>query len=374
MCVCLVLAAAASAATSPVISSISPNRIDAGGPYFLLTITGTGFAPNSIVNGPKGPLDTTFVSSTELKAAITPELRAISGEISISVTNPDTSQSNSIRLQILPVSGGVSPTAVQAGGASLTITVTGLGFIPRDEVLLNAASQYVLATTYVDSQTLTATVPAAARAAVSAQATIRILDPLTGAESLRQPFPILSPPVITAVSPAPIDAGGPYFLLTVTGSGFVPGSSARLGNTPLGTTIVNDTQLQAAITPEVRTVSGIFDLTVEASPGITSAPFPFAISPVLASLSPSSALAGSQGLTITASGIGFTAKDQLTVTIGGRTTSLTTTYVSPASLAASIPASMVAAPAVASIQVIDSAGADVSTPIAFTIRSGPAIT
>ena len=51
-------------------------------------------------------------------------------------------------------------------------------------------------------------------------------------------------PVITSVSPDPIDAGGQAFLLTINGTGFVPGAVARLSNTPLSTTFVSATQLR----------------------------------------------------------------------------------------------------------------------------------
>ena len=38
-------------------------------------------------------------------------------------------------------------------------------------------------------------------------------------------------PAISGISPDPIDAGGPYFLLTIRGIGFVPSSIAKLGAT-----------------------------------------------------------------------------------------------------------------------------------------------
>src|SRR5665647_1211739 len=61
---------------APAITSLSPNPVDAGGVYFRLAVNGTGFVARSVVNCAGTPLETIYVSSTQLQAAITPELRA----------------------------------------------------------------------------------------------------------------------------------------------------------------------------------------------------------------------------------------------------------------------------------------------------------
>ena len=113
LCLCLVLCAIGRAADAPAptITSASPNLIDAGGPYFLITVNGSGFADSAVVNWSGNPLTTTFVSSTQLKAAITPDLRAYSGKFNLTFTNPGGVVSNAYPITVSPVLAATSPIA-----------------------------------------------------------------------------------------------------------------------------------------------------------------------------------------------------------------------------------------------------------------------
>jgi hypothetical protein len=61
---------AGSAQNAPVVTSVSPASVAAGGPTFTVTVTGSGFVTNSVVqiNGSNRP--TTFKSSLQLTATI----------------------------------------------------------------------------------------------------------------------------------------------------------------------------------------------------------------------------------------------------------------------------------------------------------------
>src|ERR1700756_1675847 len=72
----------------PTVSAISPNTALAGGAAFTLTITGTNFVANSIINFGGAAPATPFVSSTQLTAAIPAASIASSGTLTVSVTNP----------------------------------------------------------------------------------------------------------------------------------------------------------------------------------------------------------------------------------------------------------------------------------------------
>jgi uncharacterized protein (TIGR03437 family) len=360
-------------ANSPVITSVDPNPIDAAGPYFLMNINGSGFVDGSLINWEGQPAETTFVNESLLKLTVTGDMRTTSGRFHIMVTNPDGSKSNTQSVDIRPVIDTVTPSAALAGGPAVTITVTGLGFIPSD--LLNLSNRFNLNTTFVSDRMLTAVVPAAALADASPQAYIEVLHGPTGITSTRtRPFPILAHPVITSVSPNTIDAGGPFFQLTLTGKNFVAGASASLGGVDLDTTYIPDTQLKVAVAAEVRALSGTFDLTVTSAPGITSVAYPMAISPVLASVSPPGALTTNAPLPITVTGVGFTRKDAIAVTVSGRISRLATTYVSSTTLRAEVPGGTLSAPVTVSIQVVDTAGPDVSASVEFPVRGTPVIT
>ena len=86
----------------PTISAISPTSTTAGGSNFTLTVTGTNFVSNSVVNINGSPRATTFASSTQISATILAADIASSGTSSITVTNPTPGggTSNSLTLTV----------------------------------------------------------------------------------------------------------------------------------------------------------------------------------------------------------------------------------------------------------------------------------
>ena len=363
-----ILVAGASAATPPVITGASPDPIDAGGAAFLMTIAGSGFVSGAVARLSETALSTTFVSSAQLRAEITPGLRALSGHPSLTVANPGGSVSNGWQIHISPVILAINPTAALAGGPAVTVTVTGIGLTAGDVLLWSApGKQTVIFTNFVDSTKFTALIPAELLSTAQS-ASIQISEPLyevTSATSLT--FDVLAVPTIASLSPNPVDAGGAYFPVTVTGTGFVPKSVVNWAGTPLGTTYVSSTQLQAAVTPELRALSGTFPLTVT-DPGVApSNAAPFTVSPVLFTVGPASAPGGGPAVNITATGVGFTRSDVLTFSAAA----LSTTYVSSTALTAVIPAALLRTPGAATVQVSDSTGAGRSLPQPFTIVAIP---
>src|SRR5262249_34890881 len=139
----------------------------------------------------------------------------------------------------------------------------------------------------------------------------------------------------------------------VNGIGFVPSSFVSLGGQALGTGYVSPTQLTATLTASLRALSGTMQLTVSDPAGGTTSPYPLTISPVLFSIAPTSAPAFGPAVTITATGAGLTRSDVLAL----NGTRLATTYLSPTSLSAVVPATLLATPGTAAVQVLESAGA-----------------
>ena len=361
---CSVFAAGAWAAAPPAITGISPDPIDAGGQAFLLTINGTGFVSASVARLSGSALSTTFVTSTQLRAEITPALRAISGHPSLTVTNPDGTVSNASPLHISPVIGTITPSAAVTGSAALTVTVTGIGFTANDVLVWSIpGKQTAIPTSFVDSRQVTAVIPAAFLSGAQS-ASIQLAEPLYGVSSATSlPFDVLAVPAIASLSPNPVDAGGEYFRVTVNGSGFVPYSVVNWAGTSLGTTYVSSTQLQAAITPDLRVISGTFPLTVS-DPGMaTSNAAPFTVSPVLFTVNPATAPGGSPAVNLTCTGMGFTRNDVITF----NATALATTYVSSTALTAVIPSAALRTPGTATVQVGDSTGAGRSLAQPFTV-------
>ena len=122
------------AAKAPVINSISPSSVAAGGAGFVLTVNGSNFNGNSVVLWNGSPRVTVMISSTQLQGMINSADIAAPGTVQISVVDPKPfpQQSNStsltINLSALAITTSSLPTAMiqqlyiaavgQSGGVS----------------------------------------------------------------------------------------------------------------------------------------------------------------------------------------------------------------------------------------------------------------
>ncbi len=158
----------------PTVTSISPatQAVDFGA--FTLTVNGTNFVDNgfSTVTWAGSNLTTTFVSSTQLTAAVPASLvanTASSPTVAVGVTNSGTNASPSTPLTVssssnttnytitlvTPTVTALSPVASVAGANTSVITVTGTNFLSGlSSITWNGTP---IATTYVSATSLTAT-------------------------------------------------------------------------------------------------------------------------------------------------------------------------------------------------------------------------
>jgi len=74
----------------PTITELSPDNANAGGPAFTLTVNGSSFATNAVVNWNGAPQTTTYVTGKQLMAAIHATTTAAPGTVPVTVTNPGT--------------------------------------------------------------------------------------------------------------------------------------------------------------------------------------------------------------------------------------------------------------------------------------------
>ena len=73
---------------APTLTSLSPSSAAAGGPAFTLTVNGSNFVSGSVVRWNGADRTTTFVSATQLTAAIPAADIAAAGSASVTVQNP----------------------------------------------------------------------------------------------------------------------------------------------------------------------------------------------------------------------------------------------------------------------------------------------
>jgi len=117
-----------SAQNNPSIDSISPSGAIIGSSDITLTVTGTGFVSDSVVNFDGSDKDTTYVSSTQLIATIPEADLDTTGIYDVMVANPDGGTSDAIEFTVstaLPNTGfgpGINTFAFTAGIiSSLTV-------------------------------------------------------------------------------------------------------------------------------------------------------------------------------------------------------------------------------------------------------------
>ena len=212
------------------ISSLNPNSATAGGQPFVLTLNGGGFLTGAVVQWNGQSLPTTFISSSQLTASISANLIATAGGATIDVLDPGGPQSNLVSFAIpaAPAAAGISglvPAAVAAGSPNLVLTVQGTGFVSTSEVVFNGSA---LATTFVSSGQLVATVPAALIATPGTAKITVSSDSVTSSSAI---FTILSGAPVTS-SAAIVNLGNdaspiaPGSLISIYGSNLATGAAA----------------------------------------------------------------------------------------------------------------------------------------------------
>jgi len=233
-------------AKAPTIVSINPPSVAAGSPGFTLSVQGSGFVSGAVVQLRSTALATTWLSSTLLQAQVLRGQVATAAQMNVAVKSPGP-RAQSSNVQVLavastPVINSLEPSAMVAGSAAFTLTVVGSGFVSGAVVKLGGTA---LPTTFQNANELTAQVTAAQVAAV-ASLSLTVSNP-NGTASNGQTLAVTAAPAISSLQPTSVTAGPAAFALFVRGTGFVSGSSVELNGTPLSTTFVDSTELDAHV-------------------------------------------------------------------------------------------------------------------------------
>jgi len=364
----------------PVIALLSPSSTVAEGPAFQLTVTGSNFAPGSVVRWNGADRPTTVDSVTQLTAQIPASDIADVGSATITVFSPPPGggQSNAVTFAInqaarpLPRITSINPSAVLAGSADITLTVNGNNFVPDSVVRWNGQPR---TTMFVNSTQLQAQIPAADLTATGTAAVTVFTPPAGGGESNPITFTIETPPnptpQIATISPVTVGAGTGAFTLTVNGTGFIQASVVQFNGANRPTMFVSATQLTAQIAAEDIPAAGTAAIRVvsPAPGGGASNEVTLTIInavPQIASLNPSVASEGGAGFTLTVTGTGFVVGSQIAVNGNTRIT----TFVSNTQLKAEIAAAEIANAGALNIQVVSPGpGGGSSNTIPLPIRS-----
>ena len=307
------------ATPAPTLTSLSPNNTEAGGASFTMTVNGTNFLNGSTVRWNEIARATTFMSATQVMAAINADDVAIAGTVQVTVANPDGSVSNASTFTItnattpVPSVDSISPNTAASGGPRFTLTVDGSNFVTSSVVRWNGTSR---ATTYVNSNQLTAAIPAGdialARTAqvtvasrgggVSNASTFTITDPVADIE----------PPTVTIIAPAGgiIVAGVVTLSASATDNVGVARVDFYVNTTLVGSAssapyqVTWDSRSRAngevALAAKAYDAAGNYRSSANVFVTIANG-----TSPTVSSLSPNSATAGGAAFTLTVNGTNF---------------------------------------------------------------------
>jgi subtilase family serine protease len=146
----------------PLLASLSSASATAGSAGFALTVTGANFTPGSLVLWNGSIRTTTYVSSSQLAAAISAADIANQTTANVTVANLSPNPGTSSALPFVVMSGtpvaaitGDSIAVAADSSGNHLLTISGMDFVPLSTVLWNGGA---LSTTYLSPGILSATI------------------------------------------------------------------------------------------------------------------------------------------------------------------------------------------------------------------------
>jgi hypothetical protein len=250
----------------------------------------------------------------------------------------------------VPTILSLHPASATVGGTAFTLVVNGADFIRGSVVRWNDSDR---GTGFVSSSQLQATI-ATADIATAGTASVTVFNPAPGGgTSNALTFTISNPlPLIHSLNPSSVVAGEADLTLAVVGAGFVPSSVVQWNGFERQTTFVSRNQVHAAIHASDVSAAGEVNVTVFSPPpgGGMSNARTFTVNypqPEVDDIDPRSATAGGLGFTLAVYGANLVSDSLVRWNGQDRETS----FVSSSQLTATIAASDIVTPGVASVTV-----------------------
>jgi hypothetical protein len=365
---------------APTVTAVSPSSRAQGTSNQSLTVTGTNFITGATATFSATGItvnSTTFVNATSLTVNVTVASNAATGAGTISVLNGDGSTATSGSIFTVnppPTATSVSPSSLDQGAISQALTLTGTGFESGATVLATGSGVTVNSIVFVNSTTLTVTVSVNGGATIASSG-FSVTNPDAGTVTSGAIFSVTAAPTVTAVSPTSRGAGAVSQNLTVTGTGFVTGTSlatvfSGTNITVNSTTYVSSTSLTVNISIAAGAAIGTRTFTVtngDRSTATSGSIFTVNVAPTVTGVSPNTE-AQSVTVSVTVTGTGFVAGASLaTVFSGTGVTVNSTTYVSATSLTVNITVSASAPNGTHTITVTNGDGGTATSGSIFTV-------
>ena len=290
--------------SGPRISGIAPDQAPLNSPPLDIIVDGSGFEADSAVVIDSLPVTTTFLNAGRLSAVVPESATSVAGSHSVSVRNAGGNRSNAVTLTIVPpppLLSSVVPRFVVVGGGASVLFVSGEHFDPEARVVIEGT---VVATTFTSARELRAEVPGSLTSTVGPRSLhVRNGDGRISNLLAIEVIPVSSRTV--SISPAAAVAGGPGFVLSVTGANFRSGAFVLFDHAPLVTKFVSASELQAEVPAALIAKVGLRAISAQNSDGGGSNEVIFRVipdAPRLIAIEPSSVLEGSGLLPVAITG------------------------------------------------------------------------
>jgi hypothetical protein len=275
---------------APAVTSLAPPTANAGGPAFLLTITGTNFVAGATVTfGANAASAPATLSSTQITINIPAADIATGGNFQVVVTNPApgggasavTAASTFVVNNPVPTVGNAAVAGKThiSGGAAFTLTVTGTNFVSNSVVNFNGNA----VTTHFGTATqLTADIPASA-VAKAGNVSVTVTNPAPAGGTSAPPF-VFTVDGFTVGGPANTNVtDGKVAMIeidiTPTANGFTNPVTFSVTGLPKNTSFVF---VPTSVTPNGAVGKTILQITTKANSAVPpSAPFERPPSPFL---------------------------------------------------------------------------------------------
>jgi trimeric autotransporter adhesin len=372
-------------AQPPVVTSISPAKVTAGAANTTLTVSGSNFTPNTVVQVGPTIEPTTFVGTGQLTALLPASQLAEGNTLSVIAVNGSLSSATGapVSLEVdnpAPTLTLLSPPTALVGSTPASIAVSGTGFTPTTVINVNGAARI---TDYVSGIQVNF-VPSAGDLGATGSLSVTAVNPTPGGgTSAAATLGVSNPTVGTLqLTPSSVNTGGSSpVTVTIKGATFVSGSVVQVNGTTRASTFVDANTLTFALTVAEQAKAAIFSITVTnpAPGGGVSPAAGLSVvvpppTPVITSVNPASILAGSSDTQISVSGTGF----DPTAIVEWNGTPLVTTYAygfSGVFLLATVPAADLTTAGTASVTVKSpTANPPLSNASPVTITNPPAPT
>jgi IPT/TIG domain len=289
-----------------------------------VTLLGSGFANGAAVSLDGRPASTQFIDSTKLTFVTPPTAAA---KVAISVSNPggdtyvlDAAYDASVHQSTpLPALTALSPVAIQPRSGRADLTISGSGFVPSSQVLLNGQQVQTL---YLSAQQIVAYLYDVQGPGLQA---VTVVNPAPGGgtSNVLELQVNDANPTIVNLNPSTIPAGSAAFELSVFGNGnFSPDSIVLWNGSQRPTLYVAAGKVIAKISANDVGVPGTVSVTVDSPSAAnpTSNAVQFTIKPQVAaaSVQPLSLIFNPQviGTKSAAASVTLTSAGQLPLAIG----------------------------------------------------------